>query len=143
MLVTDFTPTIFSAEKIVRIITFSAFLAHNAPFFRKLRLLPLCKIVLQRTSVFMYKLMNNMLPLAINSLVVKNNDIHHYNTRQNHHLRGSCLTCKTVINSFTTRSFQTWNAISSKVNINVSMYKFKYYVKLFLLENELMITYHY
>ena len=31
-------------------------------------------------------------------------------------------------------------AISSKVNINVSMYKFKYYVKLFLLENELMIT---
>ena len=31
----------------------------------------------------------------------------------------------------------------SKVNINVSMYKFKYYVKLVLLENELMITYHY
>ena len=89
--------------------------------------------------------MNNMLPIAMNYLVVRNNDIHHYNTRhrQNPHLRGSRPTCKTVVNSFTNRSFQIWNAISSKVNINVSVYKFKSYVKLFLLENELMITYHY
>ena len=81
--------------------------------------------------------MNNMLP----SLVVRNNDIHHCNTRQNHHLRSSRPTCKTVVNSFTNRSFQI--AISSKVNINVSSYKFKYNVTLFLLENKLMITYHY
>ena len=47
------------------------------------------------------------------------------------------------VNSFTNRSFQIWNAISSKVNINVSLYKYKYNVKLFLLENELMITHHY
>ena len=87
--------------------------------------------------------MNNMLSLAINSPVVRNNGIHHYNTRQNHHLCGSRPTCQTVVNSFTNRSFQIWNAISNKVNINVSMYKFKYYVKLFLLENELMITSHY
>ena len=87
--------------------------------------------------------MNNMLPIAMNSLVVRNNDIHHYNTRQNHHLRGSRPTCKTVVNRFTNQSFQMWNAISSKVNINVSMLKFKSCVKLFLLENELMITYHY
>ena len=86
--------------------------------------------------------MNNMLPIAMNSLVVRNNDIHHYNTRQNHQLRRSRSTCKTVVNSFANRSFQMWNAISSKVNINVSMFKFKYYVKLFLLENDLTITYH-
>ena len=60
-----------------------------------------------------------------------------------HHLRGSRPTCKPVVNSFTNRSVQIRNAISTKVNINVSMYKFKYYVKLFPLENELMITCHY
>ena len=60
-----------------------------------------------------------MLPIAMNSLVVRNNDIHHYNTRQNHHLCGSHPTCKTVVNSFTYQSFLIWNAISSKVNINV------------------------
>ena len=50
--------------------------------------------------------------------------------------------CKPVVNSFPNRSVQIWNAISSKLNINVSLYKFKLYVKLFLLENELMITYY-
>ena len=65
----------------------------------------------------MFKLMNNILPLAMNSLVIRNNDIHHHNTRQNHHLRGSRPTCKTVVNSFTNRSFQIWNAILSQVNL--------------------------
>ena len=83
-----------------------------------------------------------MLPNAMNSLIVRNNDTHLYNTRQNHHLRGSRPTCKPVVNSFSNRSVQIWNAISSKLNINVSLYKFKYSVKLFLLENELLITYY-
>ena len=81
-------------------------MAHTAPIFQKLRLLPLCKIVLQRTNVFMFKLMNNMLPLAMNSLVVRNNGIHHYDTRQNHHLRGSRPTCKTVVNSLPIEVFK-------------------------------------
>ena len=125
-------PLFLVQKKIVRIITFSAFLAHTAPIFLNLRLLPLNKIVLHRTSVFMFKLMNNLLPNAMNSLIVRNNDTHHYNTRQNHHLRGSSSTCKPVVNSFSNRSVQIRNAISSKLNINVSLYKFKYYVKLFL-----------
>ena len=129
-------------EKIVRIITFSTLLAHTAPIFLNLRLLPLNKIVLLRTSVFMFKLMNNMLPNAMNSLIVINNDTHHYNTRQNHHLCGSRPTCIPVVNSFSNRSVQIWNVISSKLNINVSLYTFKYYVKLFFLENELLITYY-
>ena len=45
-------PLFLVQKKIVRIITFSAFLAHTAPIFYNLRLLPLNKIVLQRTSVF-------------------------------------------------------------------------------------------
>ena len=61
--------------------------------------------------------MNNMLPNAVNSLIVRNNDTHHYNTRQNHHVRGSRPTCKPVVNSFSNRSVQIWNAISSKQNI--------------------------
>ena len=64
----------------------------------------------------------------MNSLIVRNNDTHHYNTRQNHHLRGSRPTCKPVVKSFSNRSVQIWNAISSKLNINVSLYKLKYYV---------------
>ena len=136
---------LFLVQKKSKNYNFSAFLAHTALIFQKLRLLPLCKIVLQRTSVFMHNLMNDMLPLAMNYLGVRNNDIHHYNTRQNHHLRGSRPTCKTVLNSFTNRSFQIslLYDLSSKIIINVSLYKFKYNVKLLLLDNELLITYHY
>ena len=70
-----------------------------------------------------------MLPNTMNSLIVRNNDTHHYNTRQNHHLRDSRPTCKPVVNSFSNRSVQIWNAISSKLNINDSLHKFKCYVK--------------
>ena len=58
-------PLVLVQKQIVRIITFSAFLVHTAPIFLKLRLLSLCKIVLQRNSVFMYILMN-MLPINSN-----------------------------------------------------------------------------
>ena len=79
-----------------------------------------------------------MLPNAMNSLIVRNNGTHNYNTRHNQQLRGSRPTCKPVVILFSNRSVQIWNAISSKLNINVSLYKFKYYV----LENELMIIYY-
>ena len=61
---------------------------------------------------------------AMYFLIVKNNDIHHSNTKQNHHLRGSRPTYKPVVNSFTNRSVQIWNATSSKVKykcINVQI----------------------
>ena len=94
-------------EKIVRIITFSDFLAHTRPIFLKLNLLPLCKVVLQRASIFMYKLINN--------------DIHQYNTRQKHQLHGTRPTCKSVVHSFSTRSSQIWNAMSNVIDSHNSL----------------------
>ena len=93
-------------KKVVRIITFSDFLAHTRPIFFKLNLLPLSKVILQRTSIFMYTLMNDMLPAALDYLIIRNNDIHQYNTRQKHQLHGTRPTCKSVVHSFSTRSFQ-------------------------------------
>ena len=141
MRVTGFYTFYFYFSENIRIITFLAFLAHTAPFFVNLRLLLLSKIVLQRTSDFMYKLINNMLSNAMNYLVVRNNDIHHINTRQNYFLCGSRPTCKPIVNTFSNRSVQIWNAISSKLNIYVSLYKFKFYVKLLSLYNKLIIIF--
>ena len=79
-------PIFLVQKKVVRIITFSDFLAHTRPIFLKLNLLLLSKVILQRTSIFMYKLMNDMLPAALDYLIFRNNDIHQYNTRQKHQL---------------------------------------------------------
>ena len=51
------------------------------------------------------------------------------------------LMCNSICSS--NGSVEIWNAILRKLNINVSLYKCKYYVKLFLLEIELLITYYY
>ena len=82
-----------------------------------------------------------MLSNAMNYLIVRNNDIHHINTRQNYFLCGSRPTCKPIVNTFSNRSAQIWNAISSKLNIYVSLYKFKFYVKLLSLYNKLIIIF--
>ena len=63
-------PIFLVQKKVVRIITFSDFLAHTRPIFLKLNLLPLSKVILQRTSIFMYKLMNDMLPAALDYLII-------------------------------------------------------------------------
>ena len=123
-----------------RIITFSDFLAHTRPIFLKLNLLPLSKVILQRTSIFMYKLMNDMLPAALDYLIIRNNDIHQYNTRQKHQLHGTRPTCKSVVHSFSTRSFQIWNVMSNVIDSHNSLYSFKYKTKAFLLNNELILT---
>ena len=54
----------------------------------------------------MYKLMNDMLPAALDYLIIKNNDIHQYNTRHKHQLQGTRPTCKSVVQGFSTKSFQ-------------------------------------
>ena len=88
----------------------------------------------------MYKLMNDMLPAALDYLIIRNNDIHQYNTRQKHQLHGTRPTCKSVVHSFSTRSFQIWNVMSNVIDSHNSFYSFKYKTKAFLLNNELILT---
>ena len=87
----------------------------------------------------MYKLMNNMLPAALDYLIIKNNDIQQYNGRQMYQLHGSRPTCKSVVHSISTRSFQMWKAISNVIDLNISLFTFKYKTKTFLQNNELNI----
>ena len=63
---------------------------------------------------------------------IRNNDIHRYNTRQRYKLHGTCPTCKSVVHSFSTRSFQIWNAMSNVIDLNVSLFAFKCETKTFL-----------
>ena len=88
----------------------------------------------------MYKLMNNMLPAALDYLIITNNDIHQYNTRQRYQLHGTRPTCKSVVHSFSTRSFLIWNAMSNVIVLNVSLFAFQCKTKTFLQNNELTVT---
>ena len=73
-----------------------------------------------------------MLPAALDYLIIRNNDIPQYNTRQRYKLHGTRPTRKSVVHSFSTRSFQIWNAMSNVIDLNVSLFTFECKTKTFL-----------
>ena len=78
----------FLAQKrVVRIITFSHYLAHTQPLFQSLSILPVDKLFLNQIVIVMYKYCNGLLLNVMNRLYVKNKDIHSHNTRSNNLLR--------------------------------------------------------
>ena len=78
---TKLNPLFLLKKKIVRIMTFSHYLAHTEPIFNDLPLLPFHKFFLYSTGIFMYKYSINCLPLSLCKLYVKNSIVHQLNTR--------------------------------------------------------------
>ena len=74
------------------------------------------KLVVDRIGVMMYKYANDLLPPALNYLYTSNSDVHNYTTRQRHLLQ-------------------------SKIEVNISLSKFKISLKLCLQENSLQLKY--
>ena len=123
-------------KKIIRIITFSHYLAHTEPLFMSLEILPLEKIFYPRCGLMMYKYHNNLLPCSISQLYAKNDSIHDHNTRCSNLLRvpiGS--------KSFTSVSARIWNVLNNIIIFDVPISKFKSLLKQYLLYNSLTLMY--
>ena len=123
-------------KKIIRIITFSHYLAHTEPLFMSLEILPLEKIFYHRCGLMMYKYHNNLLPCLISQLYAKNDSMHDHNTRCSNLLRvpiGS--------KSFTSVSARIWNVLNNIIVFDVPISKFKSLLKQYLLYNSLTLTY--
>ena len=129
-------PIYLLQKKIIRIITFSEYLAHTAPIFIDLQILPLDKLFLDRVGIMMYKYNNGLLPDVMNTLYRRNHDVHSYNTRNNNHLRIAAGS-----RSFSNVSARVWNSLISNINIDVSLTIFKRNIKIYLLYNSLVLGY--
>ena len=133
---THLHPLFLVQKKIVRIITFSHYLAHTQPLFIDLFLLPLDKLILNRIGIIMYKICNGLLPEVINVLYVSNKDIHSYNTRSSNLLRvpkGST--------NFVNTSTRLWNVLLVNIDVNVSISTFKHNLKTYLLHHTVELKY--
>ena len=100
------------AKKIIRIITFSHYLAHTEPLFMSLEILPLEKIFYHRCGLMMYKYHNNLLPCSISQLYAKNDSIHNHNTRC-----GNLLRVPHGSKSFTNVSARIWNVLNNIIDL--------------------------
>ena len=114
----------------VKIITFSHYLAHTHPLFLSLSILPLDTLFLNQIGIVMYKYCNGLLPDVMNRLYVKNNVIHSYYTRENNPLR---IPRGTV--NFTNISARVWNVLDTNINVYVPYHAFKHKLKIYLLKN--------
>ena len=135
---THLHPLFLLQKKIIRLITFSPYLAHTGPIFLNLQLLPLEKIFFSRVGLVMFKCSNNMLPNVISNLYIKNNEIHSHFTRNSNLLRIPKGTP-----NFTTISARVWNEIVTKIIMDqhVSISKFKTMLKSYLLVSSFTLTY--
>ena len=116
--------------------TFSPYLAHTAPIFIDLAILPFTKIFIDRIGITMFKVEYELLPKSVTQMFTKNKDIHSHNTRNRNLLRMS-----TGTKNFSYHSARIWNTIASKISINVSLSQFKATLKNYLLHNLFVYTY--
>ena len=128
-------------KKVIRLISFTNYDISSATTFKKLEILPLNKLVYNRIGIMMYKYFNNLLPPAINDLYVSNNDVHKYSTRQKHLLYINRSNINVYEKSFGNTSVRVWNALQSKIDVNVPISQFKKSSKNYLQDNSLVLKY--
>ena len=89
----------------------------------------------------MYNYSNNLLPPAINYFYISNNDVHKYSTRQKHLLYINKSNINVYAESVGNTSFRVWNALQSKIDVNVPITKFRKSSKNDLQDNSLVLKY--
>ena len=119
-------PIFLLQKKIIRIMTFSPYLAHTEALFINLEILPLDKIIFNRIAIMMYKCTNVMLSSVKHELYKKYNEVHTYGTRNKDLFRIDLSAdgqrgLNIYLNSYSNTRLR--NALIPKVNTNVSLPK--------------------
>ena len=79
-------------KKIIRVITFSQYLAHTNDLFVKIQILSFKKLVIHRIGLQILQMFKHNLgyiPKDVESLFITNSDIHKYNTRNKDKMRSA------------------------------------------------------
>ena len=84
----------------------------------------------------MFKYENGLLPPVMAELYLRNNGIHNYETRN-----CSKLSIAAGTETFSHVSAQIWNALTSKINVNTSISKFKILLKSLLWDSTVPLKY--
>ena len=68
-------------KRVIRLITFSCYIAHTSDLFKDMKILTLSKLYILKVHIFMYKFENNTFPELFSSMFTANSQIHKYPTR--------------------------------------------------------------
>ena len=113
-------PLLLLQKKLVRIMTFSTYYAHTDLLFKNMEILIINRLVIHRIGILMYKLNCGLLSKVLCNFFKKNNEIHNYNTRTKNMFRISHES-----QTFSSVGVKLWYALSIKIDVNVTLIKFK------------------
>ena len=131
--------TIFKLQKrAIRLITCSPRLAHTAPLFSKLKVLPLPLIHTYKVALTMFKVYHDLAPTVFNGLFTRSTDIHNYSTRQSHHFHVPYVRTNYMKRAISFKGAQIWNSVSMKVTFDCSFLSFKHALKKLLLPGNII-----
>ena len=133
-------PLIKLQKKIIRVITFSQYLAHTNDLFVQLQILPFKKLVIHRIGLQMFKINLGYIPKAVESLFTTNSDTHKYNTRNRDKMRSAYGKHEFMYSNFRFVGIHIWNYILDHLDINVTLPRFKKTFKTHILADN--FTYH-
>ena len=112
-------------KRAIRSITLATYNEHSLPLFKQMRILKLNELYLKQINSFMCCYNMNLLPLPLQSMYIKNRDIHSYETRQSNNPRTVPHRNHVLSNSFVCKGPDQWNKLPNDVRNAPSILSFK------------------
>jgi hypothetical protein len=101
---------------------------------KELRILRLPDIYIHTVTIFMFKYHHHMLPDSLTTLFIKNNTIHHHNTRISAHLRAPRTHTALAEKFITNSGVKIWNRLKEILNTSQKISTFKQKLTTHLIE---------
>jgi hypothetical protein len=117
-------------KRIMRIITFSKQRTSTILLLRETKILSIYNVYKYRLFIFVYKVVNNIVPSSVSNMFIRNQDVHSHNTRQ---CRNFCVpkaTAESTKMNIVYNSIKLFNDTNDEIDYYVSIYKFKKLIKL-------------
>ena len=122
-------------KRFCRLMTFSNYLAHSKPLFIQLFILPIYEIYKYNLAIYMFRIINRLIPPLNHHQFVLNSSIHHHYTRRRNDIHTRyCRTTKRQ-NTFAFQGPKLWRDLPTHLTVVKSLPIFKKSVKLYLVNN--------
>ena len=131
---TYFTPLVKLQKHAMRIMAGAPAKAHTLELFRRFNIVQLDEYRLYKYSIyiFLYKLVNQLHPLSVQSAFALNNSVHHYSKRHSEFLHVNTYECATRKRALRHQSSIIQNS-NPGIDYRVSFPSFKFHIRTLLL----------
>ena len=121
-------------KKCIRIISKAGYYDHTEPLFNEQKILTVPKIYNYNCAKFIFRCYHNNTYSNFKSKLIKNSDIHRYDTRNKNSLRKPFVRLHKFTNSFLYNGIDIWNHLPERIKIVNSLDSFKILTKKHILD---------